>query len=392
MLTIPLRDGSKKSYSFEKQKESELGELLEKTVKNRGGNLNPVIMGDPLDSEGNPLDRKKKLKDLGTYEVSFGITLHDWMLRTHADTIQNYLKREGTTSEKAFKVYLPQGQLSSSLNWNPKKKLSEVLQQVRQRRAELSDAVAKDLQGDVLDPNKTLEELDLKEICFGVSILNWIECKEKEKNAEMKEEAEDNNSLTPRQYQRFGFLLDMDKQMSPIKDLPTHSARRPKPNGQKSPHRNPPYKYKPSSAPKMKGIDYSKIVENLNKQHHTVDEIQFAAQLTSFWHMQHSELDDEKLFEHYMEEEGKYKFTFMVPYPFLKNSPHRKKPWEMLYRELSEIVTEDDAKIKFIKVTDDTHAEEESLSNDIFTDWMRSMEKKVNEKREEFQSVSVVLI
>jgi len=106
--------------------------------------------------------------------------------------------------------------------------------------------------------------------------------------------------------------------------------------------------------------------------------------------MQHSELDDEKLFEHYMEEEGKYKFTFMVPYPFLKISPHRKKPWEMLYRELSDLVTEDDA--KFIKVTDDTRAEEESLGNDIFTDWVRSMEKKVNEKREEFQSVSVVLI
>jgi len=62
----------------------------------------------------------------------------------------------------------------------------------------------------------------------------------------------------------------------------------------------------------------------------------------------------------------------------------------MLYRELSDLVTEDDA--KFIKVTDDTRAEEESLGNDIFTDWVRSMEKKVNEKREEFQSVSVVLI
>jgi len=382
-LFIYLPDGSKKAYNFEKQKESELGELLDKIVKDRGGNLNPAIMGEPLDSEGNPLDRKKKLKDLGTYEVSYGMTLQDWMLRTHADTIQNYLKREGTTSE-AFKVYLPQGQVSSSLNWNPKK-LSEVLQLVRQRRAELSDAVAKDLQGNDLDPNKTLEELDLKEICFGVSILDWIEYKEKEKNVEMKEEAEDNNSLTPRQYQRFGFLLDLDKQqMSPTR-------RPPKPNGQKSPHRKTNNNKPSSGAPKMKGIDYSKIVENLNKQHHTVDEIQFAAQLTSFWHMQHSELDDEKLFEHYMEEEGKYKFTFMVPYPFLKNSPQRKKPWEMLYRELNENVTEDDAKIKFIKLTDDTHVEEESLGNDIFTDWMRSMEKKVNEKREEFQSVSVVL-
>jgi len=322
------------------------------------------------------------------------------MLNGAAEYIQNYLRKElPTTFEKAFKVYLPQGQVSS-YTLVPKKKLSEVLHQVCLKRGELNLSekdFARDLQGNPLDPNKTLEELDMKEICMGVNnIMEWIEYKEKEKNAEAKEETEDNNtSQTPRHQQRYGFLFDLDRQVSPIKDS-THinnSARRPpKASGPKSPHRNPSNKPIKPPAPKMKGIDYSKIVENLNKQHQTVDEIQFAAQLPSFWHMQHSELDDEKLFEHYMEEEGKYKFTFMVPYPFLKNSPQRKKPWEMLNRdrELSDNVTEE---VKFIKVTDEAHAEEDSsLSNDVFTDWMRSMEEKVNEKREEFQSVSVVLM
>jgi len=109
---IYLPDGSK-TYPFEKQKDSELGELLDKIVKNRG-DLNPATMGEPLDSEGNPLDRKK-LKDLSTLEVSYGITLRAWTLNAAAETIKKYLVKEGTiTSDKAFKVYLPQGQVSSS--------------------------------------------------------------------------------------------------------------------------------------------------------------------------------------------------------------------------------------------------------------------------------------
>jgi len=267
------------------------------------------------------------------------------------------------------------------------------LHQVRQKRAELADAVAKDFQGNELDPNKTLEELDLKEICFGVNIIEWIEHKEKEKNSETKEETEDNTAQTPRQKIRFGFLLDLEKQTSPISKDPTASARRTKANGSgaRSPHRKP----SKTPAPKMKGIDYSKIVENLNKQHQTVDEIQFAAQLTSFWHMQHAEYEDEKLFEHYMEEEGKYKFTFMVPFPFLKSVPLRKKPWEMLTRELGENTTEvEDGKIKFIKVTEDVKKGDEEVNGGdvVFMDWMRSMEEKVNEKREEFQAVAVVMM
>jgi len=115
-----LPDGSKKAYPFEKQKDTELGELLDKIVKSRG-DLNPATMGEPLDSEGQPLDRKKKLKDLSTLEVAYGITLQTWTLNTAAETIQNYLKKEGTTSDKAFKVYLPQGQVSSSA-FLPKKK------------------------------------------------------------------------------------------------------------------------------------------------------------------------------------------------------------------------------------------------------------------------------
>jgi len=55
---IYLPDGSKKAYPFEKQKDTELGELLDKIVKSRG-DLNPATMGEPLDSEGQPLDRKK---------------------------------------------------------------------------------------------------------------------------------------------------------------------------------------------------------------------------------------------------------------------------------------------------------------------------------------------
>jgi len=142
--------------------------------------------------------------------------------------------------------------------------------------------VAKDLQDNELDPNKTLEELDLKEICFGVCIIDWIEYKEKEKNAETNEETED-NSQTPRQKQKFGFILDLDKQVpSPTKDPATHHRDSARTNKTlKSPNRTPKTKTNP---PRMKGIDYSKIVENLNKQHQTVDEIQFAAQLTSFWH------------------------------------------------------------------------------------------------------------
>jgi len=270
------------------------------------------------------------------------------------------------------------------------------LHQVRQIRAELADAVAKDLQGNELDPNKTLEELDLKEICcccFGVCIIDWIEYKEKEKNAETNEETEDNNSLTPRQKQKFGFILDLDKQVpSPTKDPATHHRDSARKTNLKSPHRTPKPKPKTNS-PRMKVTDYSKIVENLNKQHQTVDEIQFAAQLTSFWHMQHSEFEDEKLFEHYMEEEGKYKFTYMVPFPFLKSVPQRKKPWEMLNRELGDSAEEvEDGKIKFIKVTEEVKKEEESSGDVDFMVWMKHMEDRVNEKREDFQTVAVVML
>jgi len=62
---------------------------------------------------------------------------------------------------------------------------------------------------------------------------------------------------------------------------------------------------------------------------------------------------------------------------------------------------EEDEKIKFMKVTDEGNGrdavggeEEEGcgLSCDAYVEWMRRMEDRVNEKRMEFQSVSVVMM
>jgi len=129
---------------------------------------------------------------------------------------------------------------------------------------------------------------------------------------------------------------------------------------------------------------YTKIVENLNnkQQHQTLDKIQFAAeQLTSFWHIQNFERDDEELFEHYLEVEDKYTFTYMVPFPFLQKVPQRNRPWEICHRDVSVDDGIDDKIDKF---------NEDYISS--YDEWVRDMEVKVNGKREEELHTSVTIL
>eukprot|EP01124_Arcella_intermedia_P024230 TRINITY_DN4031_c0_g2_i1.p1 TRINITY_DN4031_c0_g2~~TRINITY_DN4031_c0_g2_i1.p1 ORF type:complete len:825 (+),score=204.64 TRINITY_DN4031_c0_g2_i1:329-2803(+) len=372
----------KKSYPIDKEKDTELGEILDKVVKSY--QLTPTPEWKPRDGNDNEIDLKTKVRDLNITEIAYGITLKEWTVHYATEAIENYIRRETTTdvNSQKFQVYLPQGQITAMV-FEPNTKLVHILQRVRQKRTtqNLTSAVATDLKGNELDTNKTLDELGLKEICYGVSIIDWIEDREKEKLRDKGIEDLEASTLTSSTKLRFGYLFDLEKQApSPAKDH-KESARKRVP---KSPHRKTPSK---TASTHKFGTDYSEIVQCLNNKKQTVDEIQIEAQLSSFWFMQNSAShDDENLFEQYCKEEPVYKSTFMVPFPFLSAVPHRRKAWEPLpQKELEEWERHVTTKCLNLK--------KEEEDEDKYIEWHRRMEASMYEKRkEDHQSVTVGLI
>jgi hypothetical protein len=313
---VYLPDGTNKTYSFEQYKETELGELLEQLLKNRG-NLDPFIKG-LFDLEGRELDLKKKLKDLGVLEVTC-IPIKSWIARAAAENISDYLKPDVTPDTAiALKVYLPQGR-DSQFPWKDvtTSKLSQVLSKIRTKRADLmlSDAIAQDLQGNELDINKTIEELDKKEIFFGVSVVDWILCVEKEKNDNELLEKMDKKQL-------IDYFFNLDKTM-------TGRGENNKYSGLKSPPR------KKDITKSTTQISISEQLQNLKLNDPIQLNSQLNAQVSSFWHIQHFYLNDEQHFEHYAELENQFKYTYMVPFPFLESAPTRKKTWEKVSENLA---------------------------------------------------------
>jgi len=102
-----------------------------------------------------------------------------------------------------------------------------------------------------------------------------------------------------------------------------------------------------------------------------------------------------------MDKESQYHYTYMVPFPFLENTPNRKKPWEkFLGGDLTESEEEKMGNLEESIQKDGVIGKDGlgisttvSESDSSYEDFVSQMEEKVNEKkRKESQSISVVMM
>jgi len=233
----------------------------------------------------------------------------------------------------------------------------------------LADASAQDLLGNDLDINKTVEELDLKEICFGVNIVDWILYVEKEKNnSELNIQFKDKKHL-------IDYFLSLKPPSSALKS-PPRSLKRP--------------------IKSTAEISISEQLQNQKLSDPIQPSAQLTAQVTSFWHIQHYELEDEKHIEHYVEQETQFKYTYMVPFPFFENAPVRKKPWEK-----KALIDSTEEKLSLISTNPGKHRQdadeppEVAVPADIpnYEDFITQMESKISDKkRNESQAFQVSVV
>jgi len=296
------------------------------------------------------------------------IPIKSWIARAAGENIECYLNAETNSDNLALKVYLPQGR-ETQFPWKDiiKLKLGQVVLKIKTKRADLnlSDAIAQDLLGNELDINKTVEELDLKQICFGIDIVDWILYVEKEKN-------NNNNELSDPLDKKglIDYFFNLNKQAMTRRDKNS--------SGLKSPPRKNLVK---SSAL----ISISEQLQNLKLNDPIQLSTQLTAQVTSFWHVQHFYLDDEKHFDHYSEIQNQFKYTYMVPFPFLESVPARKKPWQKVSVDLHESHEEKSSLKHSHNPTEDFLMMGFDTNQSSYEEFINQMESKVNEKRNELK-------
>jgi len=144
IFKINLPGGSHESMPY--MPTTTLKQALEKVSGKTGISLGAYI---PKDLDGNELDLRKTLKQIGKFEINF----------KDKSPIRKY--------PKILTIYLPKGQVSGVV-FEPEKKLKYVLEKLCSSRTDVTmdKHVAKDMDGNKLDLNKTLGELNQPDIAF----------------------------------------------------------------------------------------------------------------------------------------------------------------------------------------------------------------------------------
>eukprot|EP01125_Pyxidicula_operculata_P014658 TRINITY_DN4906_c0_g1_i1.p1 TRINITY_DN4906_c0_g1~~TRINITY_DN4906_c0_g1_i1.p1 ORF type:complete len:891 (-),score=221.72 TRINITY_DN4906_c0_g1_i1:124-2796(-) len=337
------------------QAEKELGQVLEKACASRLG-LEYKKMGIPMDFSNNKLDMTKKIGELNVVEIVFGTNMKNWTLLKCQEMgdLQNYIKhylkfeeKENSDSNSIFKIYLPGGDISSvPLLREYDKVLREVLERICNTRQglDMNQSPIIDLKGQYVDIDLTLQELGIKEICFGTDILEWIMYYERN-NVNNNINAKLTFSEAPTIQERLQHIQLIKDRLSDINMEIQKTTMEAKLRDNKSSSTssssvslNPNEKrsvnfadsdYKKLSKSKskkfqrqmsIKAIDYGNLLMNMNSNKQQLDDVIFAnrQQLhTSNWHIQHVDVSQLEHLEHYLSNEHTYKRSYTIPFRFV---------------------------------------------------------------------------
>eukprot|EP01125_Pyxidicula_operculata_P013777 TRINITY_DN456_c3_g1_i1.p1 TRINITY_DN456_c3_g1~~TRINITY_DN456_c3_g1_i1.p1 ORF type:complete len:1069 (-),score=327.30 TRINITY_DN456_c3_g1_i1:436-3228(-) len=403
------------STVFEFQPDRELEQVLERICQSK--KLDAAKMKDPFDLDGNVLDRKKKLGELGVMEISYGITMKQWTIARGQETIKDFLKNEegDGSNDKIFKVYLPNGHISSHRYAQiAEKSVSDVLDIICTKRSDLqvNQFVPTNFSGIPLDLNTLICNLPSREFCFGTDMLEWVMLKHQTKKALQQNQSSSTttsssernsenkiemyNTKTPQDMMkmRLHFIEEWQNSKKSSNDslkesgAGTYRAKKltfgtPKSKASKNLAKN-----------SFKGgmmVDYENTINSIwnSRFNETRYDEDLIIQNTSYFHIQHSYWDDDQLLDYYLlEEERGYKSTSMVPFRFLEGKSKSDSK-----SEISKLESAKQGSKSNIEETLSSHDfSESSSSSDEMKKWMESMEQKANDKREELQSISVTYV
>lgn len=378
-----------KNHTLVYQPDKELEWALEKVYAVRSDlDLRNCI---PTDLNGNKLDKKKKIGELGTLDIVLGPEMREWTLAKAQEYIYDYLTYisfkekqpfvdQFNKQDTIFRIYLPGGTFSC-VGYEAKKHLTlmEILdsKSIWSKYGIDSSTPAITFKGNVLDMNCALDDTGVRDICLGTDILDWA----------MAHYHNPPDKSLSSNVRRVRFLDELVKFQQMVFESSRTSRDKHKVNSApKSPHRKSKTRLKQinlvTPSPN-KTTDYSKMIERLEENSPDKVDGEYPYNFnTSIWHMQNSKKNYYEHYLHWIDEEINYKTNYMVPYKFLKQPKYKKHLFKTILNEQNNNKT----------LLEFTFNETDEQSEDTFIVWQESMENKVFLKLQEHQTLSVSFI